>query len=90
MINLTVTSLLVLILFSCYGILLASEAPEPFADPVVHLLMRGAIIADAFRKNGIDRNWSSIWSHSLPTPDRERFCRYPHVYGTETSGTENP
>lgn len=52
---LPVTALLVPVLLTFYGVFPTSEALRPFADPVVYLLMGGLIIAEAFRKHGIDR-----------------------------------
>lgn len=52
---LPVTALLVPVLLTFYGIFPTSDALRPFADPVVYLLMGGLIIAEAFRKHGIDR-----------------------------------
>ena len=52
---LPVTALLVPVLLTFYGIFPTAEALKPFADPVVYLLMGGLIMAEAFRKHGIDR-----------------------------------
>lgn len=52
---LPVTALLVPVLLTFYGIFPTTEALEPFADPVVYLLMGGLIMAEAFRKHGVDR-----------------------------------
>jgi len=52
---LPVTALLVPVLLTLYGIFPTTTALEPFADPVVYLLMGGLIMAEAFRKHGIDR-----------------------------------
>ncbi|MDH4122938.1 MAG: SLC13 family permease [Thermoplasmata archaeon] len=52
---LPVTALLVPVLLTFYGIFPTDLALMPFADPVVYLLMGGLIIAEAFRKHGIDR-----------------------------------
>jgi len=52
---LAVTALLVPVLLTFFGIFRAAEALEPFADPVVYLLMGGLIIAEAFRRNGLDK-----------------------------------
>jgi sodium-dependent dicarboxylate transporter 2/3/5 len=52
---LPVTALLVPVLLTFYGIFGTDEALKPFADPVVYLLMGGLIMAEAFRKHGIDR-----------------------------------
>lgn len=52
---LPVTALLVPVLLTFYGIFPTAEALQPFADPVVYLLMGGLIMAEAFRKHGIDR-----------------------------------
>ncbi|HIH00579.1 TPA: SLC13/DASS family transporter [Thermoplasmata archaeon] len=52
---LPVTALLVPVLLTFYGIFGTDEALRPFADPVVYLLMGGLIMAEAFRKHGVDR-----------------------------------
>lgn len=52
---LPVTALLVPVLLTFYGIFPTAEALMPFADPVVYLLMGGLILAEAFRKHGVDR-----------------------------------
>ena len=52
---LPVTALLVPVLLTFYGIFKTDEALRPFADPVVYLLMGGLIMAEAFRKHGVDR-----------------------------------
>ncbi len=52
---LPVTALLVPVLLTFYGIFQTAEALMPFADPVVYLLMGGLILAEAFRKHGVDR-----------------------------------
>jgi sodium-dependent dicarboxylate transporter 2/3/5 len=52
---LPVTALLVPVLLTFYGIFGTDEALKPFADPVVYLLMGGLIMAEAFRKHGVDR-----------------------------------
>ncbi len=52
---LPVTALLVPVLLTFYGIFKTDEALRSFADPVVYLLMGGLIMAEAFRKHGIDR-----------------------------------
>ena len=52
---LPVTALLVPVLLTFYGIFQAADALQPFADPVVYLLMGGLIMAEAFRKHGVDR-----------------------------------
>ncbi|UCE90778.1 MAG: SLC13/DASS family transporter [Methanobacteriota archaeon] len=52
---LPVTALLVPVLLTFYGIFPTAEALQPFADPVVYLLMGGLIMAEAFRKHGVDR-----------------------------------
>lgn len=52
---LPVTALLVPVLLTFYGIFPTADALQPFADPVVYLLMGGLIMAEAFRKHGIDR-----------------------------------
>ncbi|MEM3038897.1 MAG: SLC13 family permease [Thermoplasmata archaeon] len=52
---LPVTALLVPVLLTFYGIFPTDKALIPFANPVVYLLMGGLIIAEAFRKHGIDR-----------------------------------
>lgn len=52
---LPVTALLVPVLLTFYGIFPTEQALIPFANPVVYLLMGGLIIAEAFRKHGIDR-----------------------------------
>lgn len=53
---LPVTALLVPVLLTFYGIFpTAEEALMPFANPVVYLLMGGLILAEAFRKHGLDR-----------------------------------
>jgi len=52
---LPVTALLVPVLLTFYGIFHTTEALMPFADPVVYLLMGGLILAEAFRKHGVDR-----------------------------------
>ncbi len=52
---LPVTALLVPVLLTFYGIFPTDEALMPFADPVVYLLMGGLILAEAFRKHGVDR-----------------------------------
>ncbi|MBU1159034.1 MAG: SLC13 family permease [Candidatus Thermoplasmatota archaeon] len=52
---LPVTALLVPVLLTFYGIFHTTEALVPFADPVVYLLMGGLILAEAFRKHGVDR-----------------------------------
>ncbi|HSV41775.1 MAG TPA: SLC13 family permease, partial [Methanomassiliicoccales archaeon] len=55
MIPLAVTALMVPVLLVGFGIFSPIEALEPFADPVVYLLVGGLIIAETFRKNGMDR-----------------------------------
>jgi sodium-dependent dicarboxylate transporter 2/3/5 len=55
---LPVTAILVPVLLTFFGIFPAAEALQPFADPVVYLIMGGLILAEAFRKNGIDRRLS--------------------------------
>ncbi len=52
---LPVTALLVPVLLTFYGIFPTAQALMPFADPVVYLLMGGLILAEAFRKHGVDR-----------------------------------
>jgi sodium-dependent dicarboxylate transporter 2/3/5 len=52
---LPVTALLVPVLLTFYGIFGTDDALMPFADPVVYLLMGGLIMAEAFRKHGVDR-----------------------------------
>jgi len=52
---LPVTALLVPVLLTFYGVFPTDRALIPFANPVVYLLMGGLIIAEAFRKHGIDR-----------------------------------
>ncbi|HDP96593.1 MAG TPA: SLC13/DASS family transporter [Euryarchaeota archaeon] len=52
---LPVTALLVPVLLTFYGIFPTAEALMPFANPVVYLLMGGLIMAEAFRKHGLDR-----------------------------------
>ncbi len=52
---LPVTALLVPVLLTFYGIFPTADALVPFADPVVYLLMGGLILAEAFRKHGLDR-----------------------------------
>lgn len=52
---LPVTALLVPVLLTFYGIFPTADALMPFADPVVYLLMGGLILAEAFRKHGLDR-----------------------------------
>ena len=61
---LPVTALLVPVLLTFYGIFPTAEALQPFADPVVYLLMGGLIMAEAFRKHGVDRRLAyGIVSH---------------------------
>ncbi|UCE81076.1 MAG: SLC13/DASS family transporter [Methanobacteriota archaeon] len=57
---LPVTALLVPVLLTFYGIFPTADALQPFADPVVYLLMGGLIMAEAFRKHGIDRRLAYI------------------------------
>lgn len=52
---LAVTALLVPVLLVLLGIATPFESLQPFADPIVFLLMGGLIIAEAFRVNGLDR-----------------------------------
>jgi len=52
---LPVTALLVPVLLTFYGIFETDKALQPFADPVVFLIIGGLIMAEAFRKHGIDR-----------------------------------
>lgn len=55
MVPLAVTALLVPVLLVGFGIFTPVEALAPFADPVVYLLVGGLIIAETFRKNGMDK-----------------------------------
>jgi len=57
---LPVTALLVPVLLTFYGIFPTDKALTPFANPVVYLLMGGLIIAEAFRKHGIDRRLAYV------------------------------
>ena len=57
---LPVTALLVPVLLTFYGIFPTADALQPFADPVVYLLMGGLIMAEAFRKHGIDRRLAYV------------------------------
>lgn len=57
---LPVTALLVPVLLTFYGIFRTDEALRPFADPVVYLLMGGLILAEAFRKHGVDRRLAYV------------------------------
>lgn len=52
---LPVTALLVPVLLTLFGVFPASRALEPYADPVVFLMIGGLILAEALRFNGLDR-----------------------------------
>lgn len=52
---LPVTALLVPVLLTLFGVFPAAEALEPYADPVVFLMIGGLILAEALRFNGLDR-----------------------------------
>ncbi|MCU0862084.1 MAG: SLC13 family permease, partial [Methanomassiliicoccales archaeon] len=52
---LAVTALLVPVLLVSLGVATPAQSLEPFADPIVYLLMGGLIIAEAFHINGLDR-----------------------------------
>lgn len=58
MIPLAVTALLVPVLLTAFGIFSPTQALAPFADPVVYLLVGGLIIAETFRRNGMDKRLS--------------------------------
>ena len=58
MVPLAVTALLVPVLLTGFGIFSPTEALVPFADPVVYLLVGGLIIAETFRRNGMDKRLS--------------------------------
>ena len=58
MVPLAVTALLVPVLLTAFGIFTPVEALAPFADPVVFLLVGGLIIAETFRRNGMDKRLS--------------------------------
>lgn len=55
MLPLAVTAMLVPVLLTGFGIFTPVEALAPFADPVVYLLIGGLIVAETFRRNGMDR-----------------------------------
>jgi len=67
---LPVTAILVPVLLTFFGIFPAAEALQPFADPVVYLIMGGLILAEAFRKNGIDRRLSYMMISRLGEDSR--------------------
>ncbi len=52
---LPVTALLVPVLLTLFGVFPAAEALEPYADPVVFLMIGGLILAEALRLNGLDK-----------------------------------
>ncbi len=49
------TALLVPVLLTLFGVFPAAQALEPYADPVVFLMIGGLILAESFRHNGLDR-----------------------------------
>ncbi|HUT27894.1 MAG TPA: SLC13 family permease [Methanomassiliicoccales archaeon] len=49
------TALLVPVLLTLFGVFPAAQALEPFADPIVFLMIGGLIMAEAFHRNGLDR-----------------------------------
>ena len=52
---LTITALLVPVLLVATGVFQVKEALVPFANPAVYLILGGLILAEAFRKSGLDR-----------------------------------
>ncbi|MBN1110237.1 MAG: SLC13/DASS family transporter [Methanomassiliicoccales archaeon] len=54
------TALLVPVLLTLFGVFHAAEALEPYADPVVFLMIGGLILAEAFRRNGLDKRMAYI------------------------------
>ncbi|QLH74646.1 MAG: SLC13/DASS family transporter [Methanomassiliicoccales archaeon] len=64
MVPLAVTALLVPVLLVGFGIFSPKEALSPFADPVVYLLVGGLIIAETFRRNGMDKRLAYYLVHA--------------------------
>jgi sodium-dependent dicarboxylate transporter 2/3/5 len=54
------TALLVPVLLTLFGVFPAAEALEPYADPVVFLMIGGLILAEALRFNGLDKRLAYI------------------------------
>lgn len=49
------TALLVPVLLTLFGVFPAAQALEPYADPIIFLMIGGLILAEAFRRNGLDK-----------------------------------
>jgi len=54
------TALLVPVLLTLFGVFPAAQALEPYADPVVFLMIGGLIMAEAIRLNGLDKRMAYI------------------------------
>ncbi|MCG7843954.1 MAG: SLC13 family permease [Methanomassiliicoccales archaeon] len=69
------TALLVPVLLTLFGVFPAALALQPYADPIVFLMIAGLILAEAFRRNGLDKRLAYIMVLKA-SGDRDRTLLY--------------